>query len=139
MRGCPVSARTALLCTLHSAAEISKRVIARTNEGTCTCTYSTVIQDVVAFALVFYKRQGEARKDAYDSIPEEDRDPDAEYLVQQNLQHGLYAATLNDPARAEPVTAPELPTRIDNAITQAFSCYPYVKLKYFLLLDKMVL
>ena len=52
----------------------------------------------------------------------------AESLAQQHLRHDLHRVSLtSDPAAAhQAAKAPELPTRIDNAITRAFSCYPYV-------------
>ena len=61
-------------------------------------------------------------------LEDEDENGAAEDLPQQHLRRQLHEITLKADitSTVRPATPPELPTRIDNAITRAFSCYPYV-------------
>lgn len=62
-------------------------------------------------------------------LDEEEDGGAADSLAQQHLRHDLHRASLSsDPATAvrSPEAPPDLPTRIDNPITRAFSCYPIV-------------
>lgn len=60
-------------------------------------------------------------------LEDEEENGPAEDLAQQLLRRELHHVSHNAGAvPIQPPTEPELemPTRIDNAITQAFSCYP---------------
>jgi hypothetical protein len=58
-------------------------------------------------------------------LEDEDGNGAADNLPQQHIRRQLHQISLkaDTTTRIRPVT-PELPTRIDNAITRAFSCYP---------------
>jgi hypothetical protein len=60
-------------------------------------------------------------------LEDEDGNGAADDLPQRHIRRQLQQISLkaDTTTRVRPVT-PELPTRIDNAITRAFSCYPYV-------------